>query len=62
MKLDFQITEYPEWRENKSKSNPGVEEINKTSDTNNKLHVSTYIKIITEATDQHPKEKHTVQI
>ena len=36
--LDFQITEYPEWRENKSKCNPVVEEILKTSDMSNKLH------------------------
>ena len=27
MNLDFPITEYPEWRENKNKCNPGVEEI-----------------------------------
>ena len=29
---------------------------------NNKLHASRYIKTITEETDQHPNEKHTVQI
>ena len=62
MNLDFQTTEYPEWRENKNKRNPGVEEIDKTSDMNNKLHVSTYIKRITEATDRHPNEKHKVKI
>ena len=62
MNLDFQTTEYPEWRENKNKRNSGVEEIDKTSDMNNKLHVSTYIKTITEATDRHPNEKHTVKI
>ena len=58
MNLDFQITEYPEWRENKNKYNLGFEEIDKTSDMNNKLHVSTYIKTISEETNQHPNEKH----
>ena len=36
MNLDFQIMEYPEWRESKNKCNPGVEEIDKTSDMKNK--------------------------
>ena len=36
MNLDFQITEYPKWRENKNKCNPGVEEIDKISRMNNK--------------------------
>ena len=27
MNLDFHITEYPKWRENKSECNPGVEEM-----------------------------------
>ena len=40
MNLDFQITEYPEQRRNKKECNSGVEEIDKTSDMNNKLHVS----------------------
>ena len=62
MNLDFQITEYPEWRENKKKCNPGVKEIHKRSDMNNKVHVSTYIKTIIEETNQHPNEKHTIQI
>ena len=32
--------EYPEWTENKSKCNPGVEEIDKTSDMKNKYAIS----------------------
>ena len=40
MNLDFQITKYPELRENKNKYNPGVEEINKTNDMNNKYVIS----------------------
>ena len=34
---------------------------NKTSDMNNKLHVSTFIKTITRETNQHPNEKHTAK-
>ena len=36
MNLNFQITEYPKWREYKNKCNPGNEEIDKISDMNNK--------------------------
>ena len=57
MNLDFQITEYPEWRDNKINCNPKNEEINKTSDMNNKLTASTYIKTITEENDRHSNEK-----
>ena len=62
MNLYFHIKEYPEWRGNKNKCNPGGKEIGKTSEMNNKLHVSMYIKTITEETDQHPNEKYTVQV
>ena len=34
---------------------------NKTSDMNNKLQVSTYIKTVTGETNQHPNEKHTTK-
>ena len=34
---------------------------NKTSDMNNKLHVSTNIKTITGETNQHPSKKHTAK-
>ena len=61
MHLDLQITEYRKCRENKSKCNPGVDEIDKTSDMSNQLHVSTYIKTITEETDQHANEEHTTK-
>ena len=61
MILDFQITEYPEWRDNRNKCNPKNEEINKTSDMNNKLTASTYIKTITEENDQHWNEKQEYQ-
>ena len=61
MNLDFQITVYHEWRENKNKCNPGVKEIDETSDMNNQLHVSTYITTITKETDRHPNEKHTAK-
>ena len=40
MNLDFQITEYPKWRENKNKRNTGVEEIDKASDMNMKYVIS----------------------
>ena len=62
MNLDFQFIECPEWRENKNKCNPGVEAIDKISDMNSKLHVSKSIKTISKETDQHPSEKHTVQV
>ena len=62
MNLDFQITKYPKSRENKNKCNPEKGQIDKTSYMKNKLRVSTYIKTITEKTDQYPYEKHTVQM